>query len=139
VYRDVVSTQHSALSIQSRDTVTDCKIAEKLLTAKSAKCAKVFLHVLACLTPCLCLSETGEEGWLRYHDLKTASLPTLVAAVGNSEVVRNAANELVHALGNRPKSAGPAGQLPTKDAFVLGIWRDIHPLFPQLKRARVIG
>ena len=85
----------------------------------------------------LCFAETGAEAWLRYHDLKTNSLPTLVAAVGNSQVVHTAGNELVHALGNRPKAEGAVARIPSKDAFVLGTWKDIRPLFPELSRTRV--
>jgi alpha-glucuronidase len=84
-----------------------------------------------------CFAETGAEAWLRYHDLKTSSLPTLVAAVGNREVVHTAANELVHALGNKPKAEGAVTQIPSKDAFVLGTWKDVHPFFPELSRTRV--
>src|SRR5262249_38155528 len=70
-------------------------------------------------------------------DLKSSSLPALIAGVGNEELVKTAANELVHALGNRPRSEGVARQLPTRDAFVLGTWKDIHPLFPQLTPHRL--
>src|SRR5437016_2826959 len=107
--------------------------AKKLLTAKSAKAL-----CLALLAICpMCAGETGAEAWLRYHDLKTSSLPNLVAAVGNSALVRTAANELVVALAGKPKAQGPAGQLPVKDAFVLGTWKDIHALFPELPPARL--
>jgi alpha-glucuronidase len=111
---------------------------KELSTAKGAKCAKVVfcLALLVAICP-MCAGETGAEAWLRYHDLKTSSLPTLVAAVGNSNVVRTAANELVHALAGKPKAQGPAGRLPAKDAFVLGTWKDIHPIFPELPAARV--
>ena len=98
----------------------------------------VFKYVLALLfiAP-VCFAETGAEAWLRYHDLKTSSLPTLVAVVGKSEVLQTAGNELVHALGNKPKAEGAATQIPSKDAFVLGTWKDIRPLFPELSRVHV--
>jgi alpha-glucuronidase len=119
-------TQHSAFSNQPGNLRAQFQIAKIAL-----------LLLIALLIPQLCLAETGAEAWLRYHDLKTSSLPTLVAAVGDNAVVRNAADELVHALGNRPKAEGHALQLPSKDAFVLGMWKDIHPLFPELSQARV--
>jgi len=67
-------------------------------------------------------AETGAEAWLRYSSLKPAatSLPHLVAAVGASKMVRTAGLELVHALGEKPVSQGPAPALPNADAFVLG-------------------
>jgi len=134
-------TQHSAFSNQPGNVRAQLQIATKLLTAKRAaysKIAKIALMLLiALLISQLCRAETGVEAWLRYHDLKTSSLPTLVAAVGDNVVVRNAADELVHALGNQPKAEGHALQIPSKDAFVLGVWKDIHPLFPELSQARV--
>jgi len=108
------------------------------LTAKSAKCAMALLCLALLVAICpMCAGETGAEGWLRHNDLTTGSLPTLVAAVGSSNVVRTAANELAHALGNRPKAEGVAAQLPAKDAFVLGTWKDILALFPDLPAARL--
>jgi alpha-glucuronidase len=84
-----------------------------------------------------CFAETGAEAWLRYRDLKTSPLPNLVAAVGTSQVVRNAGAEVVRALGEKPKAQGAVREIPSKDAFVLGTWKDIRPLFPGLPQARV--
>ena len=83
-----------------------------------------------------CFGESGAEAWLRYRDLKTSSLPNLVAAVGTSPAVRNAGSELVRALGEKPRAQGAVREIPSKDAFVLGTWQDIHPLFPELSRTR---
>jgi alpha-glucuronidase len=54
-------------------------------------------------------AETGAEAWLRYSQVKdgAASLPTRVAVVGNSEVVRTAGSELVRALQGKPGKAVP--------------------------------
>src|SRR5258708_8623708 len=52
-------------------------------------------------------------------------------------MVRTAGLELVHALGEKPVSQGPAPALPNADAFVLGRWKDGHALFPELNRSRV--
>jgi alpha-glucuronidase len=117
--------------------VRTIRTPKKLLTATVAKYAKLLFLVLSVAVSPLCWSETGTEAWLRYHDLKTSSLPTLVAAVGDNQLVRNGASELVHALGKSPKAEGVARQLPSKNAFVLGQWKDIRPLFPGLKSARV--
>jgi alpha-glucuronidase len=84
-------------------------------------------------------AENGSEAWLRYSSLKstTPSLPSLIAVVGKGEILRTAADELVHALAEKPKNQGPAATLPTRDAFVLGRWKEIQPLFPALNRSRV--
>jgi alpha-glucuronidase len=86
------------------------------------------------------MAENGADAWLRYSSLKssTPSLPGLIAVVGKGEVLRTAANELVHALAEKPipKAQGPANTLPNRNAFVLGGWKDIHPLFPELSRSR---
>src|SRR5437667_7265056 len=84
-----------------------------------------------------CFPETGAEAWLRYRDLKTSSLPDLVAVVGNGALVRNAGAELVRALGTKPKAQGPATHIPARNAFVLGTWNDLCPLFPELTSARI--
>src|SRR5258708_1126956 len=83
--------------------------------------------------------ETGAEAWLRYSQIKdgAASLPSRVAVVGNSGVVRTAGSELVRALEGKPGKPVPTGEIPSADAFVLGSWKDIHPLFPELARTRV--
>jgi len=129
------SSQQSAVGVQSTQVRADARTAKKPLGAKGPK-VLLCLALLVAICP-LCAGETGAEAWLRYHDLKTSSLPTLVAAVGNSNVVRTAANELIHALAGKSKAQGPAGQLPAKDAFVLGTWKDIHALFPELPAARL--
>lgn len=84
-------------------------------------------------------ADTGAEAWLRYALLQegASSFPNRVAMVGNSEIVRTAGSELVRALEGRPGKRVPTGELPNADAFVLGTWRDIHPLFPSLNRGRV--
>jgi alpha-glucuronidase len=84
------------------------------------------------------LAETGAEAWLRYSSLKssTPSLPTLIAVVGRGEILRTAADELVHALAEKPKNQGPASTLPNRNAFVLGQWKKIRPLFPELNHSR---
>jgi alpha-glucuronidase len=56
----------------------------------------------------------------------------LIAVVGRGEVLRASANELAQALGQQAKSAGAAAALPDQDAFVLGTWQDLRPLFPKL-------
>jgi alpha-glucuronidase len=50
--------------------------------------------------------------------------------------VRTAGSEMVRALGERA-SLVAGGKIPNADAFVLGTWENIHPLYPELKRARV--
>jgi len=98
-----------------------------------------FLVLATCVLSCSpLLAKNGADAWLRYSSLKssTPSLPSLVAVVGKGEILRSAAGELVHALAGKPKSQGPASTLPNRDTFVLGRWKDIHPLFPELNRSR---
>jgi len=99
----------------------------------------IFIAILFAISVRSASAETGAEGWLRYSQVKdnAASLPSRVAVVGNSAVVRNAGSELVRALEGKPGKAVPTGQIPTADAFVLGTWKDIHPLFPELTRTHV--
>ncbi len=83
-------------------------------------------------------AETGAEAWLGYSQLKdsTASLPTRVAVVGNGAIVRTAGSELVRALEGKPGKPVPTREIPSTDAFVLGTWKDIHPLYPELSGSR---
>jgi alpha-glucuronidase len=84
------------------------------------------------------VAETGAEAWLRYSQVKdaAASFPSRVAVVGNSKIVRTAGSELVRALEDKPGKAVPTDALPSANAFVLGRWKDVHPLFPELTPAR---
>src|SRR5215469_9133919 len=83
-------------------------------------------------------AESGADAWLRYDSLRTAApaLPNLIAIVGNGVVLRSAAAELSRALGGGSSKAGLAAGIPSKDAFVLGRWKDVHALFPELRPSR---
>lgn len=86
-------------------------------------------------------SETAPDpAWLRYGALRSSAsyLPTSIAIVGSGELLRTAGGELAKALAGGPKAQGPTSSLPAKNAFVLGRWSAIHPLFPQLKPARAL-
>ncbi len=98
-----------------------------------------YIAILSPISIHTAFAESGAEAWLRYSQVKegATSLPNRVAVVGNSEIVRTAGSELVRALEGRPGKRVPTGELPNADAFVLGTWRDIHPLFPSLSRSRV--
>jgi hypothetical protein len=82
--------------------------------------------------------ETGADAWLRYDAVRTLApgLPHLIAIVGNRAVVRTVAYELSRALGHGNTSAGVAAGIPSKDAFVLGRWSDVHARFPELRASR---
>ncbi len=84
-------------------------------------------------------AETRAEAWLRYASPQDGmpSLPGRVAVVGNSDIVRTAGSELVRALVGKAGKRVPTAEIPNADAFVLGTWKDIHPLFPSLSRSRV--
>jgi alpha-glucuronidase len=92
------------------------------------------------------MAAVGEENsadpaWLRYSALRqsAAYLPTSIAIVGNGSLLRTAGGELAHALAGAPKAEGPTSFLPAKNAFVLGRWSAIHPLFPELRLARALS
>jgi alpha-glucuronidase len=98
--------------------------------------------LLACLAVAaqgMVYAETGADAWLRYAVLqeRATSLPNRVAVVGNSVIVKTAGSELVRALEGRPGKRVPTQSIPADDAFVLGTWKDIHPLFPELKPVRI--
>src|SRR5881394_2984368 len=103
---------------------------------------KTLLSLAALLICCAialpALAQTpADPAWLRYEKLRSGALylPTSIAVVGNGELLRTAAGELAKALAGGPKAQGPTPSLPAKNAFVLGRWSAIHPLFPQLKPA----
>jgi alpha-glucuronidase len=98
-----------------------------------------FIAILSLTSMRVALAETGAEAWLRYSQVKDSapSLPSRVAVVGKSAIVRTAGSELVRALEGKPGKPVPTGGIPSADAFVLGTWRDIHPLFPELSRSRI--
>jgi alpha-glucuronidase len=98
------------------------------------------IAILALASMRMASAETGAEAWLRYAALSdaTSSLPTRVAVIGNNEVSRNAGSELLRALDlDKTGKQVPASGVPGADAFVLGTWEEIHPLFPELKSIRV--
>jgi alpha-glucuronidase len=99
----------------------------------------ILIAILFIISVRVAFAETGAEAWLRYSEVKegAAKLPNRVAVVGNSAVTRNAGSELVRALEGQPGKPVPTGGIPSADAFVLGTWKDIHPLFPELKSGRV--
>lgn len=76
-----------------------------------------------------------DPAWLRYRALRVSApyLPTSIAVVGKGDLLRTAGGELAKALAGGPKAQGPTSSLPAKNAFVLGKWSAIHPLFPPLK------
>src|SRR5262249_31528609 len=80
----------------------------------------------------------ADEAWLRYQSLQApaaGALPHWIAVVGRGEVLPTAAKELADALGHPAAAGGARGALPDKDAFVLGTWKNLQPLFPELGTA----
>jgi alpha-glucuronidase len=103
----------------------------------------VSLAILSiCLATALPLhAETpADPAWLRYGDLRRSApyLPTSIAIVGNGQLLRTAGAELAKALAGGPKAQGATSSLPARNAFVLGRWTAIHPLFPDLRPASVL-
>jgi alpha-glucuronidase len=95
----------------------------------------IFVAILFSISIPAAVAETGAEGWLRYSQVKdnAASLPTHVAVVGDGAVVQSAGGELVRALQAKLVSTA---EINSADAFVLGTWYDIRPLFPELRSTR---
>jgi alpha-glucuronidase len=77
----------------------------------------------------------ADPAWLRYTALRKSApyLPSSIAIVGNGELLRTAGGELARALAGGPKAQGATSSLPAKNAFVLGRWSAVHPLFPELR------
>lgn len=77
---------------------------------------------------------SADPAWLRYDGLRSSApyLPRSIAIVGNGALLRTAGNELAQGLAGGPKAQGRTSSLPAKDAFVLGRWSAIRPLFPEL-------
>ena len=100
-----------------------------------------FILLICFLTATPLGAQTTDPAWLRYGVLRDAapSLPTSIAIVGNGGLLRTAGSELAKALAGGPKAQGSTSSLPPKDAFVLGRWSAIHPLFPHLRLVRSLG
>jgi alpha-glucuronidase len=89
-----------------------------------------------CFMPVAMRAQTAADpAWLRYTALRKSApyLPSSIAIVGNGELLRTAGGELARALAGGPKAQGSTSSLPAKNAFVLGRWSAIHPLFPELR------
>ena len=89
------------------------------------------LLLAATLHPSSAHAETGAEAWLRYARLDSEAaqryreLPTTVIALGNSEVLKSAQQELTLGFkGMLGQSLTTAPGLPTRPAFVLGTTRE---------------
>jgi alpha-glucuronidase len=84
---------------------------------------------------------TADPAWLRYTALRQSApyLPSSIAIVGNGKLLRAAGGELARALAGGPKAEGATSSLPAKNAFVLGRWSAMHPLFPELRVAHPLS
>ena len=98
--------------------------------------AKWGVRGLACLVLCLpMMAESGRNAWLRYDAIKAPSdLPKRVVLVGHGVILNSAANELRLALKSTNVSS-----LPSDGSFVLGRWKDVDRLFPELSGSRPAG
>jgi alpha-glucuronidase len=83
---------------------------------------------------------SADPAWLRYHGLRSAApyLPHSIAIVGQGALLRTAGSELARGLAGGSKAEGPTATLPARNAFVLGRWSAIHPIFPRLRPARAL-
>ncbi len=86
-------------------------------------------------------AETGVEAWLRYEPIEDGAvrarydaLPASVVAVGESQVVASARDEVVRGvrgmLGRTPRTES---RLPNEGAIVLGRFEEVERLLPNLK------
>jgi alpha-glucuronidase len=91
-------------------------------------------------------AETGREGWLRYarldqpEQVKYSALPASVVALGNSEVVHTAQEELVRGVhGMLGRTMREDKELPAENAIVLGTLDSIHQSVPNLSAPNDLG
>jgi alpha-glucuronidase len=85
-------------------------------------------------------AETGRDAWLRYAPLDDTvarqyrvSLPAIVLSLGNSPLLANAQQELVHGIRGllgRTERIGQAADLPVESAIVLGTLAQMGSRFP---------
>jgi alpha-glucuronidase len=83
-------------------------------------------------------AETGYDAWLRYAPLddaaaeKYAFLPTSIVALGDSDVVRSAHEEIKRGVRGMLKRDLRDAKLPAADAVVLGTIAEVRKAFPSL-------
>src|SRR5438874_773016 len=87
-------------------------------------------------------SETGYDAWLRYQSLQEqarlayASLPKRLVLVGDSQVLNSARDELSSGLlGMLSSRVSLRETISSEPSIILGNWRALAALFPQLKGA----
>jgi alpha-glucuronidase len=100
------------------------------------------IALLYCFMPVAMRAQTAADpAWLRYTALRKSApyLPSSIAIVGNGKLLRTSGGELARALAGGPKAQGPTSSLPAKNAFVLGRWSAVHPLFPELRLKSPLG
>ncbi len=100
-----------------------------------------FLLLFAGVPATLGAQTPADPAWLRYTALRQSApyLPSSIAIVGNGKLLRKAGGELARALAGGPKAEGATSSLPAKNAFVLGRWSAVHPLFPELRLTRALS
>jgi alpha-glucuronidase len=100
------------------------------------------LGVLLFLAPSSLRAETGYEAWLRYAPLEKSAmqnyrmLPASVVALGDSEVLRAAQEQLLHGVkGMLGKTLRTSGTVPKESAIVLGTLAELRAAAPQVYSA----
>ena len=90
----------------------------------------------------LLCAETGRDAWLRYAPLddtaraKYVSLPASTVAIGESEVIRTAQQELIRGVrGMMGRALREEKELPQESAILLGTLDRIHTVVPNLRPA----
>lgn len=105
----------------------------------------VFVRALICAAamPALVAGETGAEAWLRYSALPAQvaknyeRLPTKIVLLGDSVVLKNAQQELVHGMAQMSgRTVSVSVGLRAESAIVLGTLTNLHALVPALNPPR---
>ena len=99
----------------------------------------VWLLTMVAGRPTAALAETGYDAWLRYAPIEDKSarerydgLPAVVVALGDSDVVRSAKQELIRGVqGMLGRTLRDAPQLPKEDTILLGTFDVIEAALPE--------
>jgi alpha-glucuronidase len=107
-------------------------------TWRLAAWASVALSLLA--TAASSLAETGYDGWLRYAPIsdraaraRYETLPAVVVALGDSQVIAAAQDELIRgACGMLGRNLRAATDVPSEGAIILGTFDAVAEVLPSL-------
>ncbi len=102
---------------------------------------------VACGWPVGARAETGYDAWLRYAPIEDKSarerydaLPDVVVALGDSDVVQSAKEELIRGVrGMLGRTLRDSPRLPEEDTILLGTFADIEAALPEAGKLSKVG